>query len=373
MQVLLDNVVNSLTKAWGCVTEVHRQRPLVSVEDNYDRLGYGPADVTRDARYTRYVSPTVMLRSHTTAGIPPALRRLAERHRDRDLSSPLTRGQGDVLLVLPGLCYRRDVIDRLHVGAPHQMDLWRITRYRMTRQDLRAMVGMIVEAVLPAAVWRVTDATHPYTSEGWQVDVHTTDGWVELAECGLAAPHVLALAGLNPDQYSGLALGMGLDRSLMLRKGFDDIRLLRSTDLRIVAQMHDLAPWRPVSNLPPVRRDVSVVITGPLDEEVLGDTVRSALGVAAEDLESLTVLNAAGEDELPTHVRQRLGMRPGQINVLLRMVLRPLGATLTDQRANELRDLVYAAIHEGPHHDWVASVRASGPDARLPLTADLRR
>ena len=90
---------------------------MVAVEDNYDRLGYAPADIVRDARYSRYVTETVMLRSHTTAGIPPALRRLASSQPDEPGS--------DVLLALPGLCYRRDSIDRLHVGTPHQVDLWR--------------------------------------------------------------------------------------------------------------------------------------------------------------------------------------------------------------------------------------------------------
>jgi phenylalanyl-tRNA synthetase beta subunit len=53
---------------------------------------------------------------------------------------------------------------------------------------------------------------------------------------------------------------MGLDRALMLRKGIDDIRLLRSTEPRIAAQLFDLSPWRPVSCQPPVRRDLSIVV-----------------------------------------------------------------------------------------------------------------
>ncbi|MEV1143909.1 hypothetical protein [Micromonospora sp. NPDC049799] len=98
---------------------MQRRRPLVAVEDNYDRLGYASDDITRDARYSRYAAETVMLRSHTTAGVPPALRRLATDHRYEP--------SADVLLALPGLRHRRDSIDRLHVGTPHQVDLWRIT------------------------------------------------------------------------------------------------------------------------------------------------------------------------------------------------------------------------------------------------------
>ena len=175
---------------------------------------------------------------------------------------------------------------------------------------------------------------------------------VELAECGLAAEHVLAGAGLDPDRCTGLALGMGLDRALMVRKGIPDIRVLRSTKLRIAAQLLDLRPWRPVSSQPAVRRDLSIVTDTPVDAELLGDTVRAALGPAVDDLEAVSVLSSTGYADLPDAARRRLGLRQDQVNVLLRLVLRPLSGTLTDQRANELRDQVYAAVHRGPHHEW---------------------
>ena len=347
MQSLLDDVLAALTGAWHCALDVQRRRPLVSVEDNYDRLGYAAADVTRDARYSRYAAETVMLRSHTTAGIPPALRALAG-------SDPVG---ADVLLALPGVCHRRDVIDRLHVGTPHQVDLWRIATTGsagrlLDADDLQQMVELVVGAVVPGARWRTSPAQHPYTTGGLQVDVCTASGWVELAECGLAAGHVLAGAGLDPDRWTGLALGMGLDRALMVRKGIPDIRVLRSTDPRIAAQLADLRPWRPVSSQPSMRRDLSIVADAPVDAELLGDVVRAALGPAVEDLEAVTVLSSTGYADLPDAARRRLGLRPDQVNVLLRLVLRPLSGTLTDQRANELRDQVYAAVHRGPHREW---------------------
>jgi phenylalanyl-tRNA synthetase alpha chain len=327
---------------------VQRRRPLVAIEDNYDRLGYAARDITRDARYSRYAADTVMLRSHTTAGAPPALRLLAAR-----TASPQA-ADVDVLLALPGLCYRRDSIDRLHVGTPHQVDLWRTTTSRVEPADLREMAELVVHAVLPEARWRSQPAVHPYTRHGMQVDVETSTGWVELAECGLTAPHVLACAGLDPRHWSGLALGMGLDRAVMLRKGLDDIRLLRSTDPRIAAQMLDLSPWRPVSSYPPITRDLSIVVDPPVDAELLGDAVRAALGSAADDLESLSIVSSTRYDDLPAAARDRLALRPDQLNVLLRLVLRPLTATLTDERANRLRDDVYATVHRGPIQEWAA-------------------
>ncbi|TDP96648.1 hypothetical protein [Labedaea rhizosphaerae] len=334
MQLLLSAAVAALADSWPSRVSWHRDRPLVSTEDNYDRLGYGSAAITRDGRYSRYASETVMLRSHTSAGIPPALRAL--------------EAPDDVLLVLPGVVYRRDVIDRLHVGTPHQVDLWRIATRPLGEDDLLSMVDTLVRAVLPGARWRAEPATHPYTTSGRQIDVETPDGWVELAECGLAAPHVLRSAGLA-GSWHGLALGMGLDRALMLRKGVPDIRLLRSSDPRIASQMQDLAPWRPVSMMPPVRRDLSLVVS-VADEELLGDKARAA--VDGDLVESLTVQAVTPHEDLPTAVQARLGTKPGQLNALVRLVLRPVDRTLTDAEANRLRDQVYAALHEGPHPEW---------------------
>lgn len=337
LQMLLDAVVAALRRRWGCTVRVLRRPPLVAVRENYDRLGYDPGDITRARRYTRYVSPTVMLRSHTSAELPTAL----EEYAGRD--------DVDELLVVPGLVYRRDVVDRTHVGEPHQVDLWRVrTGAATTDADLREMVGVLVDAVLPGARWTVTEVEHPYTVGGLQVDVLHDGRWLELAECGRTHPDVLRGSGLDPQRWSGLALGMGLERALMLRKGIPDIRYLRARDPRVAAQMLTLEPWRHVSPLPATRRDLSVVVAAEEDAETLGDRVRSALADDADTVESVEVLARTPHEELPERVRQRLGTAPGQANVLLRVVLRPVDRTLTSEQANAIRNAIYRAVHEGP-------------------------
>ena len=166
-----------------------------------------------------------------------------------------------------------------------------------------------------------------------------------MGECGLALPALLAENGLP--QASGLAMGLGLDRVLMLRKGIDDIRLLRSVDPRIAGQMQDLAPYRPVSAMPPVRRDLSLAVGESTTAEELGDAVRAALGERANLVESVTVLSETPGPALPAAARERLGLLPGQKNVLLRVVLRALDRTLTHQECNTLRDEVYDALQRG--------------------------
>jgi phenylalanyl-tRNA synthetase alpha chain len=256
--------------------------------------------------------------------------------------------------VCPGLVYRRDTIDRLHSGEPHQLDLWRIRRgRRLGAEDLRTMIGLVVGSLLPGRAWRVVPATHPYTIEGLQIDVADGGSWIELGECGLAHPELLAASDLR--DHSGLAMGLGLDRLLMLRKGIDDIRLLRAADARVACQMLDLAPYRSVSSMPPVRRDLSIVVPDATTGEELGDRVRAALGDRAAAIESVEVVAETPYAALPQTARTRLRLAPDQKNVLLRIVLRDLCRTLTHAEANDLRNEIYAAVHEGSVDEWAGA------------------
>ena len=340
VQLLVDAAVAGPAAAWGCQVRRRRGPRVVPVEDNYDRLRIGPDAVTRDVRYTRYVDQRRLLRSHSTAMVPAALHALA--------ADPVA----DALLVCPGMVYRRDAIDRLHSPTPHQLDLWRVARRPLGPADLQEMVRLLVDALTPGRPYRSAPRVHPYTLDGRQVDVCWDGEWVEVWECGLAHPAVLEAAGLAG--WSGLALGMGLDRLLMLRKGIPDIRLLRSADPRIAGQMADLAPYRPVSAMPPVRRDLSVAGAADDTVEDLGDRVRDARGPDADAVEEVAVLAETPHDRLPAQAVARLGLRPDQKNVLVRVVLRHLERTLTDEEANRMRDRVYAALHQGSVHQWAA-------------------
>ncbi len=348
IQQVLAAVEAAVADHAGAPLHRHRTNPVVPVEDNYDRLGY-PRDATaRDARYTRYLSDELMLRAHTSAAMPCLHGRIAagELHPD----------EPELLLSVPGLCYRRDVVDRHHVGEPHQLDLWQLRRggAPLTEDDLEASLRVAVAAVLPGREIRTSPAVHPYTRAGREIEVADGDGWVEVGECGLTEPRLLTRWGLPPEA-SGLAMGLGLDRLTMLAKGIDDIRLLRARDPRIAAQLTDLSPYAPVSAMPPVRRDLSVCVPPELDDdELVGDRVRDALGDAVRSLESIAVLSRTPVADLPPAACQRLGARPGQVNLLVRIVLRDLERTLTAAEANVLRDRVDAALHHGTVHQWAA-------------------
>ncbi len=342
MQLLINDVIDALSSQWQCPVVIHRAPAVVAVADNYDRLHYPTEGASRDARYSRYLTAGTLLRTQTSAMIPDALRLVAHAHYD------------DVLIACPGLTYRRDSIDRLHTGEPHQLDLWRIKRAILAPPDLQSMIATIAHALLPGHAVKQLAASHPYTLNGLEIRVQTRDAWVEIAECGLALPSILAEAGLDCDAHTGLALGIGLDRALMLRKGIDDIRLLRSNDPRVAVQMRDLKPYKAVSSQPAIRRDMSIAVAADMTEEEIGDRVRAALGRDADCIEAIEIASEATYYALSLAAQRRLGIQPHQKNVLLRVVLRHLEQTLTADQANELRDRIYACVHQGTAHLWAA-------------------
>ena len=341
MQLLLRSVSQALEASWSSSVRLHRECPVVAVADNYDALHYPPDGAARDARYTRYLSERVLLRTQTSAMLPRLLR-------------TLTPDEPDVLLVCPGLVYRRDAIDRLHTGEPHQVDLWRIrSGDPLGGGDLREMIARVVEALLPGRRWQTSTAEHPYTEDGLQIDVLAGAEWVEIGECGVALPALLEEAGLDTECVSGLAMGLGLDRVLMLRKGIEDIRLLRAEDPRVSDQMLDLEPYRAVSAQPAIRRDLSIAVPTGTTAEELGDCVRSALDAGeADSVEEIGVISETPRADLPAQAIERIGLEPGQVNVLLRVVLRHPVRTLTSGEANSIRDRIYAAVHQGSAWQW---------------------
>lgn len=336
MQLMLKDIHSALAQQWQCRRQLVRTSPVVPLENNYDRLGYPSDGAARDARYTRYVSERLILRTQTSCAIPDLLAGLS-------IDPPK-----DLLLVLPGLVYRRDSIDRLHCGEPHQLDLWRIvdkhSGLKMDYQQLEQMIATVMQAAVPEMPWRIIASPHPYTEQGVQIDVLWQDEWVEVGECGLAARHILDQANLT--EHTGLAMGLGLDRLLMLRKNIPDIRLLRNQDVRVKAQMQDLSPYQPVSLMPAIRRDLSLSVEQSLNEEQIGDILRQQLPDVAS-IESLTVKAETPYEDLPAAAHKRMGMLPGQKNVLLELVIRHIDKTLTDEQANDIRNKVYKLLHQG--------------------------
>lgn len=344
MPQLIQEIHTALAQSWKCQRQIIRTCPIVPVANNYDRLGYPKEGAARDARYSRYISEGLMLRTQTSAAIPDAL---AGLHLDPP---------EDLLLILPGIVYRRDSIDRLHCAEPHQLDLWRITNRQgaeaVTAYDLKQMIAIVMKAALPKTEWRLIDSPHPYTDQGVQIDALWNNEWIEVGECGLIAREILEAASLH--RHCGLAMGLGLDRLLMIRKNISDIRLLRSTDLRIKKQLQDLAPYEPVSAMPAIARDLSICVHASTSEEEIGDRIREHITEWAA-IESLQIKSETPYEKLPVSAQERMGMHKDQKNILLHLIIRHMEKTLTDGEANLIRNKVYDLLHEGSKREVALS------------------
>jgi len=286
--------------------------------------------------YTRYVSETELLRTHTTSMIPGILSELAQK------------GLRDEIILCPGICYRRDVVNKTHTGELHQLDIWRIKRGepRLQRPQLIELIETIVQSLLPGTTYRANETTHYYTINGLEVEILAKGQWLEILECGEAHPDVLAHAGLPPEEYSGLAMGIGLDRLVMAIKGIEDIRLLRASDPRIKKQMADLKPYKQVSKYPPIKHDLSISIAADQTPEDVCETIRDAIGEDIQILESVEILSETPYEKLPPVAIDRLGIKRGQKNILVRIILRSPERSLRQEEANELRDKIYLAVDQ---------------------------
>jgi len=320
---------------------VYRQKPVVAIEDNYDKLLIAKDNISRSSTYTHYVDKSHILRTHTSAHMPQILEDLAKRD-DWD----------DVVVLLPGLAYRRDVTDKTHLGVLHQLDMWRVIKNSpqkpaIVKDDLLAVVKGVADVAAPGWKLRIVDNPHPYTKEGIEVNAVKDGRDIEILECGLTSDRLLQNSGLDPEKYSGWALGMGLDRLVMTLKAIPDIRYLRSTNPDIAKQMIDLSPYNEVSHQPSVKRDISYSIPKGYVEEDINEDIREALGDKVNVLESVEVLSETAYEKLPVIIRERLGCDPTQKNVLIRITLRHLERSLTNQEVNQIYSDIYGKINYG--------------------------
>lgn len=327
--ILTNIIIETLKEKYHLDTIVEYGNPIVDPNDNYNKLYYPKDDITKSKKYTRWISKDKILRTQMTSLIPNILSNIKD----------------EKLIICPGIVYRRDVVDRTHVGEPHQMDIWIASDKRIhDRNSLLELVNTIVNIISPNVEWRYNETSHHYTKDGIEVEILVDNKWIEILECGLINPKLIKDSGLD-SKWNGLALGMGLDRAVMIKKGIDDIRILRSKNINISKQMKNLDRYSPVSKYQKVKRDLSISIDKETDVECLGDIVRNSIDCSM--IEEIYIKTETKYEDLPNHVSERLGMDESMKNVLLGITLCSLDHQITDIEANEIYKELYKKIHKG--------------------------
>lgn len=337
--ILTNQLKNTLEKHYQEKVNIEYGNPIVTLHDNYYALNYAPDEITLGSRYTKYINKNTILRTQMSSTIPSLLR----NYKKNEL-------QNNQLWMCPGIVYRRDVRDKTHVGEPHQCDIWYLTKETKTREDLLELVGLIISLIEKNTgqkiKWRYNETNHNYTDNGIEVEIYYQQQWLEILECGLISQQLLKNHQL--EDYSGLALGLGLERLVMLIKGISDIRTLYSQENAIQEQLKNLKKYKEVSKQPSIKRDLSIAVSEQMIVEELTEKLWTHIdSQLTSQIESLSLVKEYSYHDLPEIAKERLGMKVEHKNMLIRVILRDLARTLTNEEANTIYTTIYEILHEG--------------------------
>ena len=199
---------------------------------NFETLNMPKHHPARDTQDTFYINENTLLRTQTSC----------VQIRTMEKSKPPIR------IISPGRVYRSDAVDATHSPLFHQIEGLVVDK-GITFSDLKGTLESFIEALYGEdSVVRFRPHHFPYTEPSAEVDVQCfnchgkgcrlckNEGWIEILGCGMVHPAVLKNCNIDPEIYSGFAVGVGLERIAMRRYNIDDMRLFYENDVRFLNQ-----------------------------------------------------------------------------------------------------------------------------------------
>lgn len=218
----------------GMGFEIYEGPEIEDDDHNFTRLNVAKNHPARDMQDTFYVAEDILLRTHTSPG----------QIRVMDSKKP------PIKVLVPGRVFRSDS-DATHSPMFHQMEGLVVDK-KITLCDLQGMLDEFVKKIFGAEVkTRLRPSYFPFTEPSVEVDVSCFEcggkgcglckgtGWIEVLGGGIVHHKVLENCGIDPNEYSGLAFGIGIERIAMLKYGINNIGLLYENDLRFLKQFKD--------------------------------------------------------------------------------------------------------------------------------------
>jgi len=203
---------------------------------NFAALNFPPDHPARDMQDTFHIGPDTLLRTHTS---PVQIRAMKAQ-------------RPPVRIICLGKVYRRDILDATHSPMFHQVEGLAVDRH-ITMADLKATLQLFAREMFgPRSTVRFRPSFFPFTEPSAEVDVRCfkcggdgcrfckDSGWLEILGSGMVHPNVLRNVGYDPEEVTGWAFGMGIDRVALLKYEIDDIRLFFDNDLRFLQQFAGL-------------------------------------------------------------------------------------------------------------------------------------
>ncbi len=229
LTAVMDDIVGIFT---GMGFQIEEGPEVESDYYNFEALNFPPDHPARDMQDTFHL-PDVkrLLRTHTSPVQPRAMERYGP---------PLS-------VLAPGRVYRCDS-DVTHSPVFHQVEGFTIDR-KVTMGDLKGTLQTFIHRLYGSKTnVRLRPSFFPFVEPGAELDVSCiicggkgcrvckNSGWLEILGAGMIHPNVLKLSNIDPDEWSGFAFGMGIERIAMLKYGVDDIRLFYENDMRFLRQ-----------------------------------------------------------------------------------------------------------------------------------------
>ncbi len=204
---------------------------------NFAALNFPDDHPARDMQDTFHLGPDALLRTHTS---PVQIRAMKAQ-------------RPPVRIICLGKVYRRDLLDATHSPMFHQVEGLAVDRH-ITMADLKATLQLFAREMFgPASAVRFRPSFFPFTEPSAEFDVRCfkcggdgacrfckSSGWLEIGGSGMVHPNVLRNVGYDPEEVTGWAFGMGIDRITLLKYEIDDIRLFFDNDLRFLQQFAGL-------------------------------------------------------------------------------------------------------------------------------------
>ncbi len=215
--------------------DVARGPEVEDVRHNFDALNIPPSHPARDPLDNFYLA----VGEQSAGSAPPAIGVSMLRSQTSTVQIRVMEAQPPPVRVIAiGRVYRPDTVDATHSFMFQQVEGLMVDR-GVTMADLKTVLRLFAEAYLGRDVKiRFRPSFFPFTEPSVEVDMlwHGGVRWVEMGGAGMVDPNVLRAVGYDPEEVTGFAFGLGIERLCMRRHGIDDIRLLYQNDVRFLRQ-----------------------------------------------------------------------------------------------------------------------------------------
>ena len=237
---LVQRQCEEIFRSMGFTVEDYSE--VVTDYECFESLNIPKHHPARDMQDTYYLENGQLLKSQTSAAQNAILKKYGKNLIENDVP---------IRAIFPGRCFRNEATDACHENTFFQMEGMMVGKDISISNLIYFMKTMLSEVFQKDIKVRLRPGFFPFVEPGFELDISCLicggegcpsckhSGWLELCPCGMIHPEVLRMGGIDPDEYTGFAFGLGLTRLVMMKYGIKDIRDLNGGSLKAMSQFTD--------------------------------------------------------------------------------------------------------------------------------------